>query len=546
MSQDASKQDASRRVLVISEGVTEARWAALRALCDGAALDLCTPGRLPDLASYHAIILDGPGDLGALHGWCSTGGSLLSFPAPQGCARDAEWMATVAAPDHPATSRLPREMAITDRFSPLSRPSEGQVLVSVSAAFRDEPAVVHTPFGSGRLTISALGQTTEALAHPDLARLLRRLLLCPKAAVGSSRASRGPVGLGIVGYGPYGGMGQRHGLASAATDGLELVAACDSDPSRRKAAEADFPGLRAYQSVEEMLSDDEVAVVIVATPPISHAPIAVAALEAGRHVALEKPMCLTSAEAETLMTLATKYHLTLTVNQNRRWDPDYRAAKAVLEAGLLGDLFSMETFVGSFEHPCRAWHSEESISGGAAYDWGSHYLDWSVQLMGGPPVVVTAHAHKRVWHDVTNADQVRVHLAWPDGREAVFVQSDVAAIRKPKLYLQGTSGTLAGHYRQLVTERIEPASGYIAEAAHHAEAPVELTLARYEPGRGLTETRLPPLPALPHPFHRNLADHLLLGEALAVTPESVSPVIAVLEAATASAASGGEPVRLDA
>jgi predicted dehydrogenase len=526
---------------VISPSSSETRLATLRALCGEAEVDMALPGGQPDLALYQAVALDGAPEPDHMLSWVEQGGCVLSIPSRPGTQPQSEWMAKVAAPEHPATARLPREMAVTDQFSPVA--AEGDVLVAVSVAFRDEPAITTRRLGAGRLSTSALGITDTALSHPDLAILLSRLLLPGLAR--TTLATSGQVGLGIVGYGPYGGMGQRHGLAVAATDGLELVAACDSDPARRKAAESDFPGLVAYPSFEEMVRDDNVAVVIVATPPISHASIARAGLLAGKHVALEKPMCLTLAEARSLMELADEHDLTLTVNQNRRWDADYRAVKRLVDTGEIGDLFAMETFVGGFGHPCRAWHSEESISGGAAYDWGSHYLDWTLELMGSPPATVTAHAHKRVWRDVTNADQIRIHLAWPDGREAVFVQSDVAAIRKPKLYLQGTAGTLVGHYRPILTERIEATRGYTAETSHHAEAPVTLTLARYEPGLGLTETQIAPLAELAYPFHRNLADHLLLGEPLAVTPESVSPVIAVLEAATCSAASGGTPVALE-
>jgi predicted dehydrogenase len=334
-------------------------------------------------------------------------------------------------------------------------------------------------------------------------------------------------------------MGQRHGAAAEATDGLEMVAACDPDPARRKAAEADFPSLRAHASLEELAADEGVEVEVVATPPASHASIASFLLQAGKHVVIEKPMCLTVSEADMLIAEAGAAGRALTVNQNRRWDSDFRAIQRVLGEGLLGELFCVETFVGSFEHPCRAWHSEQSISGGAVYDWGSHHLDWALALMDGPPATVTAHGHKRVWHDVTNLDQLRVNLTWADGREAQFVQSEVAAILRPKFYLQGTAGTLVGHYRQIRSERVDPVRGYVAETAHHAEAPAELVLVRHEPGWGLTETRLPPMPELAHPFHRNLADHLLLGEPLAVTPESVRQVTMVMEAATASARAGG-------
>lgn len=537
--------------------LTEARRCALVRVCGASArVDFVeSPGGSAELSLYDSIVVDGSvadGSVADVHElllpWIHAGGSLLVIGAESSGSIEAhdrrgEWIVKITASGHPAASRLPPEIALHDHFQPVPTTGQEDVLAWVNVGFRDEAAVVTRRVGMGGITTCGLGFDNAALAHPDLALMLRRCLA--HANVNTCHGRPRTVGLGIVGYGPYGGMGQRHGLAAAATEGLELVAACDPDPSRRKAAEGDFSGLTAYANLDDLVADEAVEAVIVATPPNSHAALARSLLEEGKHVIVEKPMCMTAAEADQLIVFAHRNHLSLTVNQNRRWDPDYRAILAALERGWLGELFSMETFVGSFEHPCRAWHSEESISGGAIYDWGSHHLDWAIQLMGSPPVSVTAHSHKRVWRDVTNADQVRVHLAWADGREAIFVQSDVAGVRKPKFYLQGTSGTLVGHYRQLTTERVEAGLGYMSETAHHAEAPVELTVARYEPGLGLTQTSLAPLAGLSYPFHHNLADHFLLGEPLAVTAESVRPVIAVLEAATRSAASHGAPVRLD-
>jgi predicted dehydrogenase len=261
-------------------------------------------------------------------------------------------------------------------------------------------------------------------------------------------------------------------------------------------------------------------------------------------VASEKPLCLTTAEADGLIGTAAGHRRVLTVHQNRRWDRDFAALRRAVASSLLGEVFNVETFVGDYAHPCRTWHSEVSVSGGAVYDWGAHHVDWILLLLEGTPALVQTHGHKRVWHDVTNLDQLRVRLAWTDGREAEFFHSDIAAIRRPKFYVQGTSGTLVGHYRPLTFERIEPGRGYVSERAHHAEAPAELVLARYESGYGLTEMRLPPAPDEPFAFHRNLADHLHLGEPLAVTAESARRVVAVLEAAQRSSESGGQAVRL--
>jgi predicted dehydrogenase len=557
------------QTLVISSRLTELRRHALTAALgrDQQLTFLTDAALLPALDDYDAIVLDGhpvprpAGELSTIATHVAAGGSLVALGAAPH-ARDGFWaplLGVVADDPHPAgeyfakvvaghshlTLRLAPEFPVVDRFEPLRLLDRGgQVAMEVSVGFCDEAAVVETPRGEGRAVAVGLGNTAESLATPWLVKLLRRALLPRRARQCCGRS----IGLAVVGYGPYGGMGYYHGLAARATPGLEFVATCDTGVERRKAAETDFPGIRAYASTDELLADEDVEVVVVATPPAFHAGLALQLLRAGKHVACEKPLCLTVTEADELIAAARTAARVLTVNQNRRWDPDFVAIRRLVSAGMLGELFNVETFVGGFEHPCRAWHSEVSVSGGAVYDWGSHHVDWILELLAGQdgpgPTTVVCHGHKRVWHDVSNLDQLRVRMVWADGREAEFFQSDVAAVRRPKFYLQGTTGTLVGHYRPVTFERIEPGRGYVAETAHHAEAPATLTLARYDSGYGISETRLPVAPEQRFAFHHNLADHLHLGEPLAVTAESVRRVIAVLEGAHQSSLEGGRPVTL--
>jgi predicted dehydrogenase len=557
------------QTLVISSRLTEPRRRALTTALgrDEQLTFLTNANLLPPLDAFDAIVLDGhplprpAGELSAVATHVASGGSLVALGAAPH-ARDGFWaplLGVIAGDPHPAgeyfakvaaghshlTLRLEPEFPIVDRFEPLRLlDGGGQVAMEVNVGFRDEAAVVETARGEGHVVAVGFGTTAESLATPWLVKLLRRALRPRQARQCCGRT----IGLAVVGYGQYGGMGYYHGLAARSTPGLEFVATCDTSAERRKAAETDFPGVRAYTSVDELLSDDDVEVVVVATPPAFHAGLTLQLLRAGKHVACEKPLCLTVAEADKLIAAAGSGGRVLTVNQNRRWDQDFAAIRRVVSAGLLGELFNVETFVGGFEHPCRAWHSEVSVSGGAVYDWGSHHVDWILELLAdqdGPgPATVVCHGHKRVWHDVSNLDQLRVRLMWADGREAEFFQSDVAAVRRPKFYLQGTAGTLVGYYRPVTFERIEPGRGYVADTAHHAEAPATLTLARYDSGYGISETRLPVAPEQRFAFHRNLADHLHLGEPLAVTAGSVRRVIAVLEAAHQSSLEGGRPVTL--
>src|SRR5260370_17297035 len=99
----------------------------------------------------------------------------------------------------------------------------------------------------------------------------------------------------------------------------------------------------------------------------------------------------------------------------------------------------MESFMRGRGHRGDLWHSREPISGGTIYDWGSHYFDWILQLFPDTVQTVAADAHKRVWHDVTNAEQVRVHLTFAGGAQAMFLPSETPSPRPPQRYLPPTT-----------------------------------------------------------------------------------------------------------
>lgn len=484
--------------------------------------------------------------------WVTAGGALLVSPAaddPEAAALAGvtvettlprtEWFVTLAA--RPEAARLEGEVPVTSGLAllrPSSEPTTVAATTSVHGVHR--PTLTVRSLGEGIVVASGVTDLEALRSHRVLGPYVRRLL--ERRAATRTR----PIGVGIVGYGPFGGMGYAHGLACAETDGLELVAAVDTVPARLEAARADFPAIATHGDVDALADDPSVEVAIIATPPVHHAALATRLLEAGKHVVVEKPMCLTLADAERLAALARERRLALTVHQSRRFDPDFLALEAIVRSGRLGEVFNVETFVGGFDHPCREWHSEIDVSGGAVYDWGSHHIDWILRLMGGPPERVIAANHTRVWLDTTNADQVSVWMRWDDGREATFRQSDLAAIRRPKFHVRGAAGTLEGHYRPVPFERIEPGRGHVSGESHHAEAPVDLVVVRHDPSLGLVEERVRPGPRPHWPFHANLADHLLLGEALVVPVAESVEVVRVLEAAHRSGTEGGTVQRLAA
>lgn len=384
--------------------------------------------------------------------------------------------------------------------------------------------------------VSRLSDGTIAVALDDDAPawLDRRLLEI--VALTAAPDGPDPVGIALLGYGA---IGAEHAAAIAATPGLTLVGVADLDAGRVAAAQSAWPGIRVYDGADDLLADPEVDAVVVSTPPASHARWAARALDAGKHVIVEKPMALTTAECDDLLVAGRDAGLTVSVYQNRRFDPDYRLIRRVVDSGDIGEVFHLEAFVGGYGHPCNYWHSDAAISGGALFDWGSHIIDQVLDLMPGDIDTVSALNHKRMWHDVTNADHARMTLNFADGREATFVYSDLAAALKPRWFILGTEGAITGEWRHLsVVGR--SAVGTLSEDI--LAPPDSPPVVRVHAASG-DVTELAPPADEPHPFHSDLALALRFGMIPRVHGEQSRRVVAMLQAAEESAALGGVPVK---
>jgi predicted dehydrogenase len=505
---------------------------------------------LPDLAGVQVIVghLAGvplsPNERAALLTFVASGGGLVTF-GDRGVLLDVtdaaltpecELVVTTAG-EHPITARLDPRMTVIDACALLPERLDGEVILQLSWQFRRLPLAVVRTIGRGRLITFALHGGPAAMADPSVQRLVYRAV---RFAAGE--VARRPVGAALVGWGA---IGIAHASALEETAGLRLVTVCDQNPERLAEAQRDFPEVRTASGLEALLAADDVELAIVSTPPNSHLPIAERLLEAGKHVVVEKPFCLTTAEADRLIALAERQRRALTVYQNRRWDADYLAIRATIESGAIGDPFHIETFIGSFDHPCDFWHSHQPVSGGLVYDWGSHYLDWILGLVAAPVRTVSASRHKRVWHDVTNDDMARILIRFEGGVEAEFIHSDVAAALKPKWYILGERGAVVADWRRERVVRRARTGELIEEPLQPAESPAVVSVHRRDRSGAIHVERLH-LPVPPRwAFHRNLADHLLDGEPLAVTPQQARRNVAVMEAALWSATHDASPVPVD-
>lgn len=444
----------------------------------------------------------------------------------------------VQCEDLPLTRRLDSSFSVVDSFYLMdSPPEDAQVALQTSWHFAQYPLSYTRQVGEGRIFYTSLGQSAATLSHPAFRQLLYRAV---NYAAGKEEGKT--IGVAMLGYGA---IGFEHGEAISHVPGLEYRVVCDRNPARLKEAEKAFPHIRTCTNLNDVADDPTIELVIVSTPPNTHAQVALQMLEADKHVVVEKPFCLRVGEANRMIELAEERQRVLTVYQNRRWDADFLAIRGAVGAGAIGEVFHLETFIGGFSHPCQYWHSHEPVSGGVFYDWGSHYLDWILNLIPERVTQVRASNHKRVWHDVTNSDQAKIEIRFAGGQEATFIHSDIAAALKPKWYILGTQGALVGHWREESVKSRRWSGDLIEERLAPSESLPVVYLYQRDSNGLIHEQKLTLPPAPDYPFHRNLADHLLSGEPLAVQPASSRRNIAVMEAATYSASHDAESMRLE-
>ena len=386
---------------------------------------------------------------------------------PEPTGRESELRVLFDDPQHPMAVRLPDAYYLSGRCQALSLArKDAETILYADWHYRHIPVLTGRPAGKGRVACTTL----QHYGHQHFRRILYRTLYW---LAGRSFAEK-KLGIGLLGYPPW--LGRLHAEAAAATPDLALKAVCDLNPERIAAAQRAFPELKTTQQAAALADDPQVDLVIVATPPNTHAGLCLEMMEAGKHVVCEKPLALNREETDALTATAADQKVHLSCHQNRRWDPDYVAIRSALAQGLIGDLFHMETFVGGFQHPCGYWHSHQPVSGGTAYDWGAHYLDWMVSLVSSPVVAVMGSRHKRVWHDVTNSDQERIQIRFSGGQEAEFIHSDIAAAAKPKWYLLGTKGAIVSRWRRIRAYATDPLHYFHQHDIPDTEMPPELSL----------------------------------------------------------------------
>ncbi len=248
----------------------------------------------------------------------------------------------------------------------------------------------------------------------------------------------------VVGYGFAGQV--FHAAVLTAVPGLRLAVVVSSQPDK---VAADWPGVPVQPDLASALAaHPEVQLVVVATPNAAHFPVARAALEAGRHVVVDKPFTLDAGEAKQLVELAERQQKLVSVYQNRRFDADFLTLRHLLAERRVGRPVYFESHFDRYRPGVRVRWREQAVPGAGLWvDLGAHLLDQTLQLFGRPDTLQLDSAVLRDGAEVE--DFFHAVLRYEQGPHAplrvVLHATTLAADPSPRYILHGTEGSYVKH-----------------------------------------------------------------------------------------------------
>lgn len=314
---------------------------------------------------------------------------------------------------------------------------------------------------------------------------------------------------GVIGYGLAGRV--FHTAVIDATPGLELAAVVQR---RGDEAAKTYPEIKLYRSVEELLADASIQLIVVGTPSPTHFAVAEQCLRADRNVVVDKPFTLTREEAARLIWLSRERKRLLSVYQNRRWDGDFLTVKKLLASEQLGRLAIYESHFDRFRPLPRheVWRESGGPGGGTLFDLGSHLIDQALTLFGHPDRLFASVRAER--DNALVDDAFDITLFYPK-LTAYLRATNLAANPGPRFTLHGTKGSFVKFGLDPQEEALKAGATFNAPGfGHDPEAQWgTLYLENAEPQKIETEV------GDYRGYYANVRDALLGKDKLAVTPE---------------------------
>ena len=311
------------------------------------------------------------------------------------------------------------------------------------------------------------------------------------------------------------GIGKWHGAMQRDTGEIDVIAICDANPKMKAVAEEHFPEAAFYTDAKTMLKAEDLDVASIAVPHVLHAPLSTACNKAGVGVVVEKPMATTYADCKKMIAAAKKHKTFVTVFHNRRLDPWFLATKQIIEEGVVGKVFEINSGIG-YAGKSPTWRGNKEASGGVVFDWGAHLVDYSLHFDTSAIAAVSGWLYRGAdSKPEQNHDHGVLRIYFESGATANITISSSMYARPDRYRIYGERGTIVDQW------------AFSQEGA--------LTVHSKFDSRDY-QTQVPYIKSNTQDYYANVLAHLN-GEAdLMVSAESAARVINVLTTAERSAA----------
>lgn len=302
---------------------------------------------------------------------------------------------------------------------------------------------------------------------------------------------------------------------------------------RTEEAQKKYPWVKTHRSMEDLLADETVELVVITSPNDTHHPFAKAAMQAGKHVVVEKPFTIRSEEARDLIQVSEKTGRICSVFHNRRYVCDFLTMHEILDKGLIGTLHTFTAHYDRYRPDPRTyglWREFPQAGSGVLYDLGSHLLDQSLVLFGHPTAIMADIRHQKSYSQVD--DFFEIHLDYGFLKVALH-SSMLVREMGPRYQMHGTKGSFLKYGEDPQEERLK--AGETPVGDHWCFEPEEYHgLLHTEVDGKVIRERLPSKRGDFGGYYRNLYRTIREGAPLRETPQQGHNVVRLIELALES------------
>ena len=309
----------------------------------------------------------------------------------------------------------------------------------------------------------------------------------------------------------------------------EITAACDVEPDRLEVMKQRYPKCRTYLKYSDFLKDGDVELVAVAVRSPEHTEFALAALQAGKYVFLEKPIALNYNDAKRLVAASKKYPGKLYCRHNRRFEQSFKHILEIMHSGILGEVYEVRNTVNNYQRR-DDWQAVIECGGGQLNNWGPHIIDHMLQMLESPVMEIWSDL-KKVTAVGDAEDHVRIILKGENKRLAEVEISGGVAIPGPSYVVHGTRGTLICEGEDIRLKYLDPKQKLEKITASKASPPITGSFGRQDAFKWIRKTIMVEAsnPDTEYDIYKYVYNSIRKGEPFPVSIEQAAEVVRITE-----------------